>query len=428
MSGCSREPWTPNRRTSRLNAENQPDKTHEPVRTPSGPVGKLAKIGLILIVAGAALCLLTLATTGGRELFGHAYLWGFTFLWAVVLGSLFFVALQHLVGAVWSVVLRRVGEILASPVWIVALLFIPVIIFNLYDTIPLFPWTVSGDEGGPHLSSSKQLYLNSGFFVMRAIVIFILWILFARHFVRRSLRQDSHDPVEGRTFTMRKVAGPFMPIFAATLTVAGFDWLMSLEPDWYSSIFPVYLFSGVVLSSLAAITLVAIWLRRIGGLGDRIVTNEHLFSLGGLIFAFSCFWAYIAFSQFMLIWYANLPEETFYFIRRTEPGWLGTSVTLFLVRFVLPFLLLLSRRAKMKPGRLVVVSFLVLIGQFIDLYWLIMPVTQKTSAGPGWQEIGPPILMIGVLMVYISTFIRKKSTLAVGDPLFERSKQFYLEH
>jgi hypothetical protein len=411
-----------------LNEEIQQNKTSEPVKAPPGPVNELAEAGLILIVIGALLSYLTLITNGGTEVLGLAYLLGFTFLWAIVLGSLFFVVLQHLVGAVWSVVLRRVGEMLASPAWLVALLFIPVILFNRTNTFPLFPWAVTGEGETLHLSPAKEMYLDFGFFVLRAIGIFVLWILFARYFVRGSLRQDRGGPADGRTVTMRKVAGPFMPIFAVILTVAGFDWLMSLEPDWYSSIFPVYLFSGVVLSSLAAITLVAIWLRRIGGLGNRVVTNEHLFSLGGLIFAFSCFWAYIAFSQFMLIWYANLPEETFYFIRRTEPGWVGLSVTLFLVRFVLPFFLLLSHGAKRKPGRLVIVSVLVLIGQFIDLYWLIMPGTQKSSAGPGWQEIGPSILMIGILLIYISKFIRKKSTLPVGDPLFEQSKKFYLEH
>jgi hypothetical protein len=279
-----------------------------------------------------------------------------------------------------------------------------------------------------HLSEGKQIYLQSGFFTLRAVFFFIIWVFFSTFFVRASLKQDTAGPEERGFLTMRRLSGPFMVFFAGTVTMAGIDWFMSLEVHWYSNMFPVYVFAGLVVSSLAAITLAAVWLRGAGGLGDGIVTDQHLYSLGGLIFAFSCFWAYIAFSQFMLIWYGNLPEETIYYLHRLEPGWVVLSVLVFVVRFALPFLLLLSRQAKMKPRRLVLVSILVLIGQFIDLYWLIMPEAHKASAVPGWRALGPPLFMVGVLLLYIARFTKKHRTLAAGDPLFEKSKQFYLEH
>jgi len=411
-----------------MSAEHLDHQVNESVTLRPGKAGKLARLGFILIAVGAVLILLALATVSGRERFGFAYLWGFTFLWAIVVGSLFFVALQHLVGAVWSVVLRRVGEILAAPMWIVALLFIPVLFFCLYGSHPIFPWAHAGAEETAHLSEGKQIYLQSSYFTMRAILFFVIWVFFSRYFIRASLRQDRQGPETRGFLTMRRISAPFLPFFAATVTLAGFDWLMSLELHWFSNMFPVYIFAGIVVSSLSAITLTVIWLRSAGGLGDGIVTNQHLYSLGGLIFAFSCFWAYIAFSQFMLIWYGNLPEETIYYLHRFEPGWLGLTLLVFAVRFALPFVLLLNRKAKMKPRRLVLVSILVLIGQFIDLYWLIMPEAHRASSAPGWQEIGPPLFMIGILMVYISQFIKKNGTLAVGDPLYEKSKQFYLEH
>jgi hypothetical protein len=179
-------------------------------------------------------------------------------------------------------------------------------------------------------------------------------------------------------------------------------------------------------AALAAITIGVVRLRAQGRLGRDVVTGEHLYSLGGLLFAFTCFWAYIAFSQFMLIWYANIPEETIYFLHRTEHGWLRVSLLLILFRFVLPFFLLLSRPSKMDPRRLVFASAIVLAGQFLDLYWLIMPQIHREAPRFGWQELGPPLLMIGLLLLFIGRFVKKNDMRAQGDPLYERSRAFRL--
>lgn len=382
----------------------------------------LRRSAIVLIVVGTAASALALTTPAARDRFGFAYLWGFAFIWTVVLASLFFVALQHATASVWSVVLRRVAEMLAAPITLVAILFVPIVIiaFNGED-IPLFPWLTD-----TNLPPAKRTYLSFAFFVARAGVFFVLWIAFARYFVRNSLRQDGQPHDEGITLTMRKVAGPFLVVFALTATFAAFDWLMSLDPYWASTIFGVYVFAGMVVAALAAITVATIYLRATGRLDDRIVTDEHLYNLGALLFAFVCFWAYIAFSQFMLIWYGNFPEETAWFIRRLDGRFRQLSVVLALLRFVIPFLLLLSRAAKMNPTRLVLVSVVLLVGHLVDLYWLIMPEHPNPHPGFGWLELGPLVLMLGILIASLSRLFNRHRLLAAADPLFEKSRQFRL--
>lgn len=379
-----------------------------------------------LITVGAVLCLAAVLSESARPRFGFAWLWGVTFIWSVVLGSLFFVALQHVTRSVWSVVVRRVAEMFAAPIWMVGLLFVPVLLFTLlFREFPLFPWTDPGIVAGDFLLEGKAPYLNNTFFAVRAAIFFLLWIGFAQFFVKNSVDQDRTGG-DGATVRMRRLAAPFLLIFALTVTFASFDWLMSLEPHWFSTIYGVYVFSGMAAASLAAITIAVVWLRSRGKLDQRFVTGDHLYNLGGLIFAFTCFWAYIAFSQFMLIWYGNLPEETVYFAHRAEHGWKTVSVILVLVRFAIPFLLLLSRDAKSNPRILVATSIIVLGGELLDLYWLIMPEIHHDGPRLGWQEAGPLLLMPGLLGYYVTRFLARHDAVAKGDPLFEKSCEFHL--
>jgi len=312
---------------------------------------KLSILAGVVAVIGLVCCVMALGSDEGKQRFGFAYLWGFTLVWSVVLGSLFFVILHHLSGAVWSVVFRRIAEMFAAQMWLVALFFIPIIVICFWHGVPLFSWI-------EHPVVVKEAYLNGPFFVIRGIVFFVLWILFARFLIGKSLQQDDEPATVGVTLQCRKFSAPFMILFAFTLTFASFDWLMSLEPHWFSTIFGVYIFAGVVLVGLAVITLSVIWLRHLGRLGEGIITSDHLYSLGCLMFVFTCFWAYIWFSQFMLIWYANIPEETIWFSARGwgpdgNPNWTGLTWAILIVRFVVPFVLLLSSRAKVNPRILV---------------------------------------------------------------------------
>ena len=389
--------------------------------------GGLNRVAIGMIVLGAIGCVVSLSGEAGRARFAFGYLWGFWLMWSVVLGCLFFVGLQHVTSSIWSVVVRRIAEVFAAPMWLLAVCFVPIMVFVLWpNQFPVFPWTDAELMEHDHVLQGKQAYLNVPFFAARAVVFFGLWIAFSRYFVGTSLKQDRGMVGVEATLSMRRMAAPFTIIFAITATFAGIDWLMSINPYWFSTIFGVYVFSGMVLASLAAITIVTIRLRDTGRLPAGLIGKDHLYNLGVLLFAFTSFWGYIAFSQYMLIWYANVPEETFYLNDRVRGGWAGVSIALALVRFVIPFLLLLSRHAKMNVGILFWTSVLVLGGQLLDLYWLIMPELHHERPVLGWQEICPVVLLTGLLILYVSRFLGRHAPLATGDPLLEQSREFRL--
>ncbi len=398
----------------------------EIVATPTSSVG-LNRAAIGLIAVGGALSAIALFGDASRARFGFAYVWGFSFLWTTVLGCLFFVGLQHLTHSVWSVVIRRVAEMFTASVGLVGVLFLPMLLLVLLpNAFHVYPWTDAGHVEHDPVLHAKSAYLNAPFFLARAAVFFAIWIAFSKYFVNTSLAQDQGEGGAEASLAMRKRSAPFMLIFAVTATFAGIDWLMSLDPHWFSTIFGVYVFAGMVLASLAVTTIATVSLRDAGRLGSDVVTGDHLYSLGALLFAFTCFWAYIAFSQYMLIWYANIPEETSYLFRRLRGDWLSVSIVLALVRFAIPFFVLLSRRAKMHPRILLWVSVLILGGQLLDLYWLVMPEMHREHPVLGWQELGPPLLVSGALMLFVSRFLGRHAAIAVGDPLLEESRRFHL--
>lgn len=402
--------------------------SHSPVATapPYQGGGSLQSAALAMMILGGAASAGALAGEETRQRLAFAWVWGFAFVWTIVLGSLFFVAIQHITRSVWSVIFRRVAEMWVAPAWLVGLAFIPLAVFVLaFGAHSAYPWADPAVVTGDHLLEAKKNYLNPNAFALRAAIFLLLWIGFAAYFVKNSLAQDAGGAGERSAGKMRTASAPFLIIFGLSVTFASFDWLMSLDPHWFSTIYGVYVFAGMTLSGLAVITLSVVWLSAKGKMGS-VVTGDHLYSLGGLLFAFTCFWTYIAFSQFMLIWCGNLPEETLFFIHRVEHGWKPVTLALIAVRFVAPFLLLLSRTAKMNPGRLAFVSVLVLVGQLLDLYWLIMPCAEGHGPRLGWQELGPVLLLTGLLVFCVARFLTKHRILPSGDPLFEKSRAFHL--
>ncbi len=390
--------------------------------------GTLKMIGLVLLAVGGILCFVSYNDEPRR--FGFGYMMGFVFAWSIVVGSLFFIALQHVTRSVWSVVLRRSAEMLASPLamFLLVAFFLPLLAFALLNPdFTIFRWMIDGAMGNDHLQHEKAPYLNETFFLVRTVGYFAIWMFFSWFFVRGSVKQDSGTAGVKPTLRMRAISGPFLILFGFTVTFAAFDWMMSLEPSWFSTIYGVYAFSGITLAGLAAITIAVVGLRAKGMIAPELIKGDHLYSLGGLLFAFTCFWGYIAFSQFMLIWYANIPEETIYYVQRIENGWLSVSWAVVILRFVLPFFLLLGRGATMDGKRLVQVSVLILVGQVVDLYWLIMPSLAPESAPTfGWQELAPTVMFTGVLLLAAGVFLGRHKAVAANDPLFEKSKAFHL--
>ncbi len=391
---------------------------------PAPEIGKglVVKIGMPLAVVGAGMCVASFMQD--KTTFAFSYLLGFMFAWTIVLGSLLFVALQLVTNAVWSVVLRRIAEIFASMMPVLAILFIPIVV--LAGPAHLFSWMNAEHMAADPVLSGKQAYLNFPFWAARAGIFFLIWIGFSVFYIRTSLGQDKGKGGVEATQKMRARSTIFLPLFALSLTFASFDWLMSLEPHFFSTIFGVYMFGACVLSSLAAITLGLLWSEKQGLIGKNILRKDHLYSLGSLMFAFTVFWTYIAISQMLLIWYANMPEETFWFVDRWKGGWMPISLLLILLRFVIPFFALMSIYAKKSRFMLCFMSVVILIGQFVDLFWLIIPEMPEGLGYPWWQCIGATLFTSGVLIIGFGRFISKHPAVAAGDPLLEKSCDFHL--
>lgn len=377
---------------------------------------RLIRLGWIVLLLGVALSGCAYLTDGRRASFDSVIL--VLFLGSLVAGAIFLVALEYISGAVWSVPMRRVSEFLAG----LALLLPVAGILPLIHLQDLFPWAASGTLAGDHLMQVKSPYLNPSFFITRFVVICALWILFYWLFTHNSRRQDETHEQKLTTRNIR-LSALFIPLFAFAVSATAIDWGMSLEPHWYSTIFGVYYFSGTVLAALAAVTLVVVLLLE----GNYLpkLHRDHLYSLGALMFAFVNFWAYIAFSQFLLIWYANLPEETAWFITRWHNGWEIVSILLIVVHFAVPYFVLLPQDAKMDPKRLKFMAIWILVAHLVDLYWLVMP-SYAESVSLGWTELSVPLIITGAGLLVFSWNMGRHNIIPVGDPKLERALNFHL--
>jgi hypothetical protein len=300
------------------------------------------------------------------------------------LGGLCFVAIHYTTGASWSAAIRRVPEALAG-----TLPFAAAVLAVVFIARPeLYPWTsASGAGTAPSAALAfKNAWLHRPFFLFRAAAYALIWILFAVAIRRASRRQDGDGDPRWTRANVR-LSAAFLMVFGVTFTLASFDWVMSLEPLWYSTIFGVYNFAGLFLSGLAAIVIVALWLERAGPFRD-VLTADHLHDLGKLLFAFSVFWMYIWFSQYMLIWYTNIPEETSYFVRRLHGGWYVLFFANVVLNWVVPFVILLRRDAKRRRQTLALVAAVVLVGRWLDVYLLIFPAVVGETPRIGVWELG----------------------------------------
>lgn len=389
-------------------------------------LGRLGPFAPALLVAG----LIGIGLTAGIELmsergmsgFLHRYLFGFSVCLTISLGALFFVLVQHLTKAGWSASVRRIAEILSLGILPLAVLFLPILVTVLMGSHALYEW--NDPEAVQHSSIlvGKSGYLNSGFFAVRAVVYFAVWILLTRLFVATSVRQD----VVGSphlTSQMEGWSAPGTLAFSLTASFAAIDWLMSLAPEWFSTIFGVYIFAGSLVSCFATMTLIVLWLKSRGYLA-KAVTVEHQHDLGKLLFAFTCFWAYIAFSQYFLIWYANIPEETIWYKWRLTPAWLPISVFLALGHFVLPFVFFMSRHIKRNGYLLAFWATWILFMHCVDLYWVIMPQLSSEASPLNISDLTALVGVVGIWLGVIWFLAKDYSVLAVSDPRLPEALAF----
>jgi hypothetical protein len=395
---------------------NQNDFTYNKKEIPA----KITRLGIVLFVIGLIFGAAAFFTDQSRASFN--YLVAYTFMISIGVGSLFLIALEYVVGAVWSVPIRRIVEFFAATVPILAILVLPLFL-NMHD---LFHWSHSEVVTEDKILQGKAPYLNVPFFIIRVFVLIGIWSLFYFFFIRNSKKQDSTGD-QNLTRINIKLSAVFIPIFAISITLSAIDFLMSIEPHWFSTILGVYFFSGTVVAALAAVTLATVLLKENGYLHPAI-TNDHLYSLGGLMFAFVNFWAYIAFSQFMLIWYADLPEETSWFLQKWNGSWAVFSIALIIIQFVVPYIALLSQPSKMDPKRLKFIAIWLLFAHLFDLFWLVMPELEQLSGGYSfsWIDFVFPVAIVGLLILIFTMKAKKENLLPIGDPKLKRGLDFHL--
>jgi hypothetical protein len=347
-----------------------------------------------------------------------SYLTALLFLTSIAVGALGWLMLHHLTGAVWSVALRRLLENLTRPLGWLAVLFIPVAL----NLSLLYPWADSSRVSADPELARKTVWLNPLLFDIRMAVYLASWVLIAAILGRRSDRQDrTGDTADGRP--MKSTSAWGMLVLGLTSSLAAFDWLMSLAPHWSSTIFGVYFWAGSLVSSLAALVVVALALRAAGWLRSTI-TVEHLHDLGKLLFGFVIFWAYIAFSQYFLIWYANFPEETGWYVTRRSGTWNTLSWALVLGHFVVPFVVLLFRTTKRNPYWLGLIAMWVLVFHYIDLYWLIMPALRPEGVEPHWLDASLLLALTFICAAVVAHACQRRPLVPIGDPRLAESIAF----
>jgi hypothetical protein len=337
---------------------------------------------------------------------------------SLALGGLFFVLIMHLTRAGWSVTVRRLAEVVAWAVVPLAVLAV-VILFGMHD---LYEWSHAEVVAHDELLQKKQGYLNPTFFVIRLAVYFLVWGLLATYFLRQSHKQDaSGDPA--LTTRMERVAAPGTILYALTVTFAAFDLLMSLTPHWYSTIYGVYYFAGCILGFFALAPVLIAMLKRRGYL-TRLVTSEHSHDLGKLMFGFVVFWAYIAFSQYLLIWYGNLPEETVWYSARENGAWVWISIVLLFGHFMLPFLWLMSRYPKRKSVTLVAGAVWLLIMHWVDVFYLVMPNARPDGIPFRLMDLACFVGIGGLFLAAVFWRLGRTNLIPVNDPRLSEALSF----
>ena len=349
---------------------------------------------------------------GGRQL-SFAWLLNVWFVLSICLGAMFFVGIQHITRSGWSVTLRRVPEVIGASIVGPVMLLLPVLIALLSGQGELFSWNDPSYVAGDKILEGKQAFLNAPFFSIRTLLYAIVWVVAGVWLLKTSQRQD-HTADKSLTLKMERRSAPILILLALTTTFASFDWLMSLDPHWFSTIYGIYVFSGGMTAALAVISIVAaVWMR--SGRHQTLVTAEHLHDITKMTYGFNCFWAYIAFSQYLLIWYANIPEETIWLKHRQAHGWDVVTMVLMCGHFFIPFVVLMPRAAKRNTSVVIAVSSLLLLMHWVDLYWLVYPQFNESPV-LGAVEILGAIFAIGFTAVVAGWFARGEKLIPAADP------------
>lgn len=374
---------------------------------------KLPIIGAVLALVGLG-GLFGMGSEHGEHWF--AYLTAFMFFMTLAVGSLFFCVIFFLTRSGWNVAIRRIAEASAATAPLFLLLALPVL-FGGLET--LYHWAHPGAAEHDVLIAHKEPYLNKGFFIGRAIVYFASFALFAWIFVGNSVKQDKTGD-HAITRKLQAIAAPAIAVCSLALTFAAFDFNMSLYPHWFSTIYGVIHFAGGFMANFAFLIIVVTMLYK-GGVLKNVVTEEHLHAMGKMMFGLTCFWAYVSFSQFMLIWYANIPEETVWYQYRWEGSWKQVSLLLLIGHFAVPFFLFMSRHVKRSWTFAPIFAGWMLAMHYLDMYWMVMPNIYHGNAHFGLSEILAVVGVGGFFLAGFGFFLQRAPVVAIRDPRLPES-------
>ncbi len=377
---------------------------------------RIPAIGAACALLGAVACAI-LGPANPKQFF-FSWLVSFLFFLSLALGALFFVLIQYASQGGWGIVLRRIGETTFATLPLMAVLSLPVFL-GLRD---VYSWAVPGAAEHDALLRWKAPFLNVPFFLIRAAIYFAVWTFMALLYYRGSRGQDvTGDPAVSAR--LRRLAGPAIIVLAVTQTFASIDWIMSLTPHWYSTMFGVYFVAGSFVGFIALLSVLAAAMRQ-AGLLETVISAEHLHDMGKLLFAFTSFWAYIAFSQFFLIWYANLPEETIWYRARLEGSWEGVSLLLMAGHFGVPFFYLMGRDVKRRGWTLAIGGTWLLAMHFVDLYWQVMPTLHPEGVRPSPLDVAAFIAVGGCFVAAAGWLMRRQALVPLRDPRLAESLAF----
>jgi hypothetical protein len=379
-----------------------------------------------LAVGGAGLVLCGIGFFFDRDHFFRSWLIAFLLFLGISLGSMALMMIQHLSGGTWGV-FRRVFEASSRTVPFMSVLFVPVVL----GMTSLYVWTHPEHVQADEILRHKSLYLNSAFFIGRAVLYFAIWSGLSIVLNRLSARQDTGEVSVNPT--IQRVSGAGIVLYALTVTFAGIDWIMSINPHWYSTLFGFLMIGGQGLAALAFTIVICTMLIKREPL-NNLFTPAHFHDLGKLMFAFVMLWAYFNFSQFLLTYAANLIEEIPYMIARTSHGWQYLALFLITFHFAVPWLLLLSRKTKRTPHRLVIIAAWLLFARYADLYMMVSPEFASTGQNlhlvegeavshffVHWLDLAAPLAVGGLWFWMFLTELKKRPMLAAGDPFLRES-------
>ncbi|HXJ06481.1 MAG TPA: hypothetical protein VNH65_15360 [Candidatus Acidoferrum sp.] len=382
-------------------------------------VGRLQQRALGAGIAGVVACGICVFLYGGQfaDRFFHSYLIAFLFVLGLSLGSLGLLMLQHLTGGHWGIMTRRPLESATRVLPVVALFFLPIAIFGMKHLYAA--WLNAPATGEGSLSDMQKSYLTSNGFLIRAVIYFAIWLLLVFIFNRWSKEQDVNREDRALRRRMKMLAGPGIILYVFVMTFASIDWAMSISPHWASTIYGFLFVIGQLISSMALMIAVLVLLSRTKPMGG-LIQSRHLHDLGKLLLAFVMLWAYFAFSQLLIIWSGNLPEEISFYRTRLYGSWGVVAIAVLIFHFFVPFFSLLPRDVKRSANLLPKIAIWLIFMRLVDLFWMTRP-EFTSNAVPGLMDIAAIVALAGIWLAVFARNLKSLPLLPLGDPKLEEA-------